>query len=242
MTIESGIAVILQFIGSAGILLTLAVISAGIALGLFEWIGKRWIERSFARQLEHYRMEVNSLFDRVSKIQEKEFEVLPTMWEKLWDAREKAELVTSPLQTILDVASLSEETFEEWLTSLEFLESQKEQLRRTDGKDRQELYQDLRYRYHSNDAWNAVIEVHRYIQRNKLFLHEEVYKLVEKLDHILWNALEQHRDYRDALEEARIMGKGYQRFDFRKLADEIGTIMADVERLIRHRLHYHDAV
>jgi len=245
MTIESA-ANLIKLVESAGILVTLLVISAVTALGIFQWMGKGWIEKRFAKELEHHRMEVNSLFDRVTKIQDKEFEVLPTLWEQLWDARQKAERVTSRGQLTLDVASLAEETFEELLRDSGFLESHKKKLRQTDGKDRQELYQDLVYHYRSNDAWNAVNKVHRYIQRNKLFLHEEVYKLVEKLDYILWSALDEHRDYRHARLPVKVQGDDgeleYERFDFKKLVDNIGRIMAEVEQLIRHRLHYHDAV
>jgi len=34
----------------------------------------------------------------------------------------------------------------------------------------------------------------------------------------------------------------YKRFDFKKLVDNIALIMAEIEQLIRHRLHYQDAV
>jgi hypothetical protein len=68
-----------------------------LAYGAFVWLGQRWLEQQFAKDLErfrheqakeieHVRHEINSLFSRVSKIHEREFEVLPAAWQKLHES------------------------------------------------------------------------------------------------------------------------------------------------------------
>jgi len=63
--------------------------ATAIAYGAFTWFGKKWLEGEFAErlkafkhqqnlQLEQYRYGIKALFSRITKIHEKEFEVLPT--------------------------------------------------------------------------------------------------------------------------------------------------------------------
>src|SRR6266699_2625129 len=83
--------------------------AAALAYGLFVWLGKRWLEQHFAKSLErlrheqakeieHVRHEINSLFSRVSKIHDREFEVLPTAWKLLHKSFARAFQACSPLR------------------------------------------------------------------------------------------------------------------------------------------------
>ena len=65
-----------------------------VAYGIFTYFGRSWLDNKFSKglenfkhqqnlQMEQYRFEINSLFNRISKIHEKEFEVLPELWFKL---------------------------------------------------------------------------------------------------------------------------------------------------------------
>jgi len=69
----------------------------GFTFLFFRFLGKRWIENIFSKnlekwkhelnkELEQYRYKINALFNRVTKIHEKEFEVLPEAWLKMQDA------------------------------------------------------------------------------------------------------------------------------------------------------------
>ena len=70
---------------------------AVVAYGIFQWLGKAWLAQHFNKQLEQFkadqqkelervRHEINALFSRISKIHEKEFEVLPKAWQLLHKA------------------------------------------------------------------------------------------------------------------------------------------------------------
>jgi hypothetical protein len=61
---------------------------AVIAYKLFQHFGRSWLDQHFkiqleelkqakAMEIEHLKYEINSLFSRVSKIHDKEFELLP---------------------------------------------------------------------------------------------------------------------------------------------------------------------
>ena len=81
-----------------------------IAYGIFILLGKKWIESIFQKnleiykrtqnqELENFKYKINSLFSRVSKIHEKEFEVLPEIWSRLHDAKDIISALVSPLHS-----------------------------------------------------------------------------------------------------------------------------------------------
>src|SRR5437867_8574244 len=94
--------------------------AAALAYGLFVWLGKRWLEQHFAKSLErlrheqakeieHVRHEINSLFSRVSKIHEREFEVLPAAWQKLHESYGRVFKACSRLVDYLDLSRMTDD-------------------------------------------------------------------------------------------------------------------------------------
>jgi hypothetical protein len=92
---------------------------------LFTFLGKNWIENRFARsletykrrqeqELEHYKHEINALFNRITKIHEKEIEVLPAAWQKLQEAHGHLARLIQPFRIEREVSQMSEEQFGEW--------------------------------------------------------------------------------------------------------------------------------
>jgi hypothetical protein len=74
-----------------------AVIATIVAYGLYMLLGKRWLDAQFNKNLEkykaiqekefeEYKAKISALFNRITKIHEKEFEMLPILWYKLQDA------------------------------------------------------------------------------------------------------------------------------------------------------------
>ncbi len=119
--------------------------AATISLLLFQWLGKQWLETWFQknlathenaldRQLEDHRYQINSLFSRVSKIHEKEFDVLPTAWIKLQGAYENTVSILQPLQTYPNLDRMTSAEIEEFLNTSWLKYLQTEQLRSTENK------------------------------------------------------------------------------------------------------------
>src|SRR3989442_1732393 len=86
--------VILKFIGEV---VLYGGGSAACAYLLFQFLGKSWIENKFAQRLEaykhqqqlelqHLKVEIESMLSGALKMQEREFQVLPEAWKKLDDA------------------------------------------------------------------------------------------------------------------------------------------------------------
>ena len=109
--------------------------AVGLAYAIFVFLGKNWIENRFAARLQEYKStqdkeledvkyRINTLFSRVTKIHEKEYEVLPTAWTKLHDARDHIASLVSPLQQYPDLTRLQEPAIRSILTSYNWEEHQ----------------------------------------------------------------------------------------------------------------------
>ena len=78
--------------------------------------------------MNSFRHDINTLFSRVSKVHEKEFEVLKA-WQLLNEAQGAVFQVAKPLRQYPDFNRLSAEQFEALLKESRLMDFQKEELR-----------------------------------------------------------------------------------------------------------------
>lgn len=90
------------------------IAASGIVSALFIFLGKNWIENQFARRLKAYERKQNSLFNRITKIHEKEIEVLPTAWQKLMEAHGHLARLIQPSRIEREFSQMNEEQLKEW--------------------------------------------------------------------------------------------------------------------------------
>jgi hypothetical protein len=90
--------------------------AATAAYLLFQFLGKKWIENKFSQRLEAFKhlqsvelarlkVEIESMLSGALKLQEREFTVLPEMWEKLSDATGAPTLFRLTTRTAQNCAS-----------------------------------------------------------------------------------------------------------------------------------------
>ena len=141
---------LLKFVGE------IIVVAGGVtvlAYGIFVWFRKRWLEQEFsknleqfrheqAKEIEHVRHEINSLFSRVSKIHEREFEVLPTAWKKLHKAYGRVFAACSMLKEFPDLGAMSEPQCEEFPAASRLPNYRKDEVRGAQVQDRNKVYQE----------------------------------------------------------------------------------------------------
>lgn len=105
----------LRFIGEA-------LLASGVVYALFALLGKGWIENQFAKRLkayereqqeilEQYKYQINSVFNRITKIHEKEIEVLPNAWQKLQNAHGHLARLIQPFRIEREISQMNEEQF-----------------------------------------------------------------------------------------------------------------------------------
>lgn len=215
-----------------------------IAYWTFTLLGKKWIETMFQKnlevhkraqnqELENFKYKINSLFSRVSKIHEKEFEVLPEMWGKLHDAKDIISALVSPYQQHPDFNSMKEIEIRKSLESSKFHEHQVEEL--INSTDKNKYYTEKVIWHRINDARKEFSEFHNYFIRNRIFLTSALQEQFGKIDNLLWESLVS-REVGEECKDRKLVRESYK-----NLKDSVDPIITEIETLAQKRLHYHDA-
>ena len=207
--------------------------AAGVAYLLFKVFATKWIETKFSEQLEDYKYKINSLFNRITKIHEKEFEVLPEMWKRLLDAYSKVVEITLPMQEYPDLNRMPPKEFEDFLAKSNLTAYHKEQLAKETDKNR--YYQDIHYKYRVVESRKLIHEFHSYVLYNKIFLETSLYDKFREVDNVLSQAVQtyeegkEYDDYKQVIEAYKLLDK------------KVEAIIEQIEKLVQERLHYRDA-
>jgi len=231
---------IAQFIGKA---IAYGGGGAVVAYAIFTFLGKKWIEGKFAERLETYRnelnkelektrYEINALFNRVTKIHEKEFEVLPEAWYKMQDALGRASQFTSYVQYYPDLNHMSQSALEEFLEKSPFHKFEKQEL--LQASDKISYYEDRIFWYKLRDVEEAFRDFHNYIIKNKIFLTQDLQEQFTKIDNVMWSAIVERKVGHEA-GDREMWNKAYK-----KIWDEVNPIRDVIEKLVQTRLHYHE--
>jgi hypothetical protein len=217
---------------------------AAVAFGLFRFFGKKWIENKFAQNLEKYkneqrkeledfRLKINTLFNRITKIHEKEIEILPLCWSKLHDAKNLISYLVSPLQSYPDFSQLNENEIRVTLKDSPFDKFQIEEL--IQERDRNKYYQERIFWHRLHDAKKKFSDLHDYITKNRIFLSEDLKYLFTEASDLLWDALISKEIGQEA-KDYKMVHEAYK-----KLRDNIEEIMEKIEKQVQDRLHYDKA-
>ncbi len=219
--------------------------SVAIAYAVFTFFGKKWIENLFRKRLESYKhdknkeienlkYQINSLLSRVTKIHEKEFEVLPDAWGKLHDALEIISWFTSPLQQYPDLNRMSKDQVDHFVSNCELEHFQKNELLETG--DKTEYYKDKIFWVNLNKSKKVYSEFHKYITRNRIFLSPDLRENFMKVDGILWESLIKREIGEEAKDHKMIIEA------YRDIRDQVSTKIEKIENLVQERLRYDEAI
>ena len=218
--------------------------SVAIAYGIFLFLGKKWIENRFSERLQSYKhaqnkeleetkYKINSLFSRITKIHEKEFEVLPKSWSLLHDTIALITRFTSVYKEYPDFDSMSEPQLDESLKDSFLYGYQKDELKTKQKK--LEYYQECLFYHEMNLARNAMVEFHTYIQKNRIFLSPDLKDKFKEIDDVIWDAYVN-------------MEVGYQakeskmkREAWNTVRNKVAPIKNAIEEMVQDRLHYEEA-
>ena len=206
-----------------------------IAYGAFRLFAVKWLENKFAerlaaykheqaKELEKVRFEFKSLFDKLTKYYQKEFEVMPEAWIKLNNAYWKTGSCVAAGQKYPDLDRMSESQANEFIQSCPLEEWQKDQIRQT--KKKTDCYIEHISWHRLDIAMQASREFHIYLKTNGIFLKPELKNQFGHIDDLIWKALVD--------EEFRMKSPGLKgRVDFEK---EMGPLMQQLETDVQRRL------
>jgi hypothetical protein len=218
--------------------------AVGVAFAVFRFLGSKWIENKFAGQLERHKHEqakeleelrhkINSAFNRLTKIHEKEFEVLPQAWYKLQDALGRISGVTSLLQQYPDLDRMGATQLAEFIQQSDLFDFEKEELRKTNDKNA--YYRNKRFWHDLKSAKDAFWDFHNYTIRNRIFLSSDLFGQFRRIDDVMWEGIVLREEGEEGDDREMRMDANS------KIKDEVNPVRDEIERQIQRRLHYHEA-
>lgn len=236
------------FFASIGRLLVVGGGGAVIAFGLFRWLGKRWlkgwIDQYFQKQLEEFKHEknkeleqlrhdINTLFSRISKVHEKEFEVLPNAWKLLNEANGRVFQLIKALREWPEFSRLSSDQLEAFLKHSRLLDFQKEELRA--APDQLKYYEEKMFWIELDDAKNARAALNNYLALNSIFMTPDLREKFGEINRALINVIsceqvEHTSGHNDSVQKSRDGSLS-------RIEDLFGKIEIEVQK----RLRYDDA-
>jgi hypothetical protein len=220
----------------------------------WRWLGQKLIDQKLAVSLEKFKagqqqqletfksdqqreMELlrHFLGSRISKIHEKEFEVLPKAWLTLHqlDGLVRLALGLYPAE-YEDVSTFSEHKFEEFLKDSDtgLLDYQKEELRK--ASDRTKYYREALEWNRFCDANEKQTDFHNYLVEHRIFMTVELRQKFRAVDECLSTALHDYRAGHKLSNQTMVNSA-------RKRVQDLRPVLDEVEQAIQKRLHYEDA-
>ena len=175
--------------------------------GLFKVFGEKWLEARFEQRLdelrheqqkeiEKYRLKINTLFDRTTKLHQREFEILPEAWAKLNDAYWETRGLISPFQEYPDLARMSAEQFIDFTDKCSLAPWEKDELKKHTGEDRNTYFIKHIYWSRLTAITEKVASAEIYILKNGIFLPADIKAKFTTLSDMVVNALSEHKFYK----------------------------------------------
>jgi len=212
---------------------TKTLTAGGITFALLQFYGKKWLESQFLKKLEDHKGKIHSLFSRISKIHEKEFEVLPEAWRLLQQALGLVSALASPLKSYPDINHMNTAEFDKFLVTTRLNDLDKQAL--ASASDRNLLFQKRIFWYDLQDAHTATNAFHNYTILNKIFMTKELFDAFKVVDDLLMNTILEQEIGTEA--EDRSMTLNF----YKRTITQIEPLVVNIELLVQKRLHHTEA-
>jgi len=189
---------IFAIVGALGLTSAMAV---GFAFALFRFFGEKWISSKFDKEIINFKHEqnkeieklkfrINNLFDRATKLNSREFEVIPEAWSLAWEAYRSTTRFLSKIKSYPALDGINEEILESFLEDTPLKEFQKSEIRSATRKT--EKYIEQIYFHERNDNKDNIYKYRDYLKKNGIFIPREIKMKFLELEDILYEASRQH--------------------------------------------------
>jgi hypothetical protein len=225
-----------------------AILAAGGGVAVIVWavlakFGDRWLEHRFAKRLEtfrheeakeieHLRHQITSLFSRISKIHEKGFEILPIAFLNLHKAYGACFELGSALQRFPMLNQMGDSHFAEFVEACRLPKFRKQEL--LQAADREEYFRRWVFWTDLAEAKSLQSDFHNFLVMNRIFMSDGLRRQFMEIDGLISSVL-------IALEiDRETPGSGL----LGRARDDLGKIqplLDPLEEAIKKRLHYDEA-
>lgn len=174
-------------------------VAAAAAWGLFRLFGEQWLSARFSerlealkhaqqRELEQLRLAINTALDRNTKLHEREFAVLPDLWEKLNYAFTGVELIITHEMRVPDLDGMSAPALAHFLEAGALDADQRNEITALPiGKINP--FVDMIFRQNYKLVWDACTDFSMNFAAKGIFVTPGLRASFRELEMIIWGAL-----------------------------------------------------
>lgn len=222
----------------------LVVVAGGglsvIIYQIFKHLAASWLDSRFStslqkliheqnKEIEKLKSNLTQTFDRVAKLHEREFQVLPEVWAKTSEAYWSTRSLVSALQTFPDLNQMQAPQLDEFIAKCELASWQKDQLRESTNKT--DYYRDNVYWHRLQLAQQAIREANVSLSKGGIFIRPEIKSKVDDLIALAWGATAEDEINHQHNPRPRL------KKDIDKLNSKGDEILTALEQEIRERLY-----
>lgn len=215
-----------------------------IAVGVFKFLGKSYIDHKLAARLEalkhdqsvivaKLKVEIDSMLSGALKFQERDFHVLPGVWDKLYQASTHINWYTSRANSATRVTELEDFQFVEWVDTLEFGPFHKSELKRAQPEDRQALFDQIEFSNNTSKVRQKFGEFQQFVEANAIFFSPELKEKLKAIEKALWEQISDRQTLTQMKEW------GLAKDPSTTFENVIPPLRDEIEELIRQRLQSH---
>jgi len=168
-------------------------LSGSTAYGWFRFLGQKWIEQKFSKSLEEFKheqakeiakqqLQIDSIFNRVSKLHDKEYEILPQIWKYLNKTYLRLLTCNRSLRTAPDYNKMNPEEFDYFLNNEGSNFSNSEKLKLQKSQNKAVSYREIQSEREYRSAEKAYHRFNHLFALNSIFLDVEIRQCLEKID------------------------------------------------------------
>lgn len=179
---------VFEYIGKA---LVLGGASSVVAYQAFKHLAGKWLDARFQnnfqqlvhdqnKEIERLKNDLTKSFDRATKLHQREFDVLPKIWDQVCEAYWATASLVSPLQMMSDLNRMQPKQLAAFIAESELFEWQKDDV--ISSSDKTKTFNDLAYWHKLNRVSQAHRTADIALSRSGIFVQDEI---KEKLQAIL---------------------------------------------------------
>jgi len=208
------------------------VVAVIIGAALVRFLGERWLENKFSKNLEAYKAQILHKFDllltRKVKWHETEHEVLSLSWIKLMDVYNALKRSTGMLRQMPNLDKMNESKLKRFAEKNNFSDDETEYLLSEENKtSAYSRILDFRCLKKAHDLFN---EFRIYFENNKVFLRPNIKEKFSIVEDYIWSAWV---DTKMGLDDQKISWNISAR---KKVKDEIEPVIKEIEELLQKEL------
>jgi hypothetical protein len=186
---------------AAGFIVVAGGGAAVLIIGPFRYLADKWLTSKFDKRLEQFkhaqqvemenlRFKISTLFDRTTKLHQREFEVVPAAWALLVESKNQVSAFITAYQQYPDVDRMTGPQLDEFLEDSFLTKWQRDEIKAATKKTEYYIKAIFFHRY--DQARAACREQHVYVLKNGIFMPHDMKEKFDKTSDLVWKALVEH--------------------------------------------------